>query len=327
MTRVYLTIDTEYSSGLANGACPVDRTENFARSIACFTPDGPAGITYQLKMFERHGIRAVFFVDPMPALLWGIAAIEDVVTPILNAGQDVQLHCHTEWLRLAGAGSPLRGLSGGHIKDFDFDEQCRILDWARDALVAAGAPKPVAFRAGNYGANNDTLRALAAVGLRYDSSHCPALVGTGACDIDLGAGDQLPMLYEGVIEVPAGCIAEAGGGFRHAQITALSLREMKAAIRNARNTNTTSFTLVSHSFELINRRKQAVNRVVQRRFDGLCSWLEAAHNIATANYRGTPPLHVGETNLPRRAGQQPLAPSVLRTWPRLAEQAVSNIFY
>lgn len=96
---------------------------------------------------------------------------------------------------------------------------------------------------------------------------------------------------------------------------------------NARNTNTTSFTLVSHSFELINRRKQAVNRVVQRRFDGLCSWLEAAHNIATANYRGTPPLHVGETNLPRRAGQQPLAPSVLRTWPRLAEQAVSNIFY
>ena len=106
MTSVYLTIDTEYSAALPHRPCRVDRAENFARSIACITPDGPAGITHKLELLEQYGQRAVFFVDPMPALIWGVGAIEDVVAPILAAGQEVQLHCHTEWLGLAPAGGP-----------------------------------------------------------------------------------------------------------------------------------------------------------------------------------------------------------------------------
>lgn len=77
--------------------------------------------------------------------------------------------------------------------------------------MAAGAPAPVAFRAGNYGANDDTLRALATLGITYDSSHCPALVG-GACQISLGPDDRDPELHHGVIEVPAGTIDTLGGG-------------------------------------------------------------------------------------------------------------------
>gem|GEM_PF-5039987 len=71
MTRVYITIDTEYSSGLVKDLSEASRRENFARSISCNTPEGPVGITHKLDMFERHGIKAVFFVDPMPALVWG----------------------------------------------------------------------------------------------------------------------------------------------------------------------------------------------------------------------------------------------------------------
>ena len=33
------------------------------------------------------------------------------------------------------------------MKDFTFEEQCTLLSYARDVLVAAGAPAPVAFRA------------------------------------------------------------------------------------------------------------------------------------------------------------------------------------
>lgn len=171
MTCVYITIDTEYSSGLAAGFCPVDRAENFARSVACLTPDGPAGITHKLALFEQYGIKAVFFVDPMPALIWGVAAIEDIVAPILNAGQDVQLHCHTEWLELARADNPLPGKrTGKNLYEFALEEQQQILEYARDTLVAAGAPAPVAFRAGNYGADDNTLRALGQLGLQYDIS-------------------------------------------------------------------------------------------------------------------------------------------------------------
>lgn len=322
-TRVFITIDTEYSSGLYTGPGTADRAENYARSIACITPDGPAGITHKLRLLEDHGQKAVFFVDPMPALVWGVAAIEDIVGPIIAAGQDVQLHCHTEWLAHAGSANPLPCKSAGlNIADFPFEEQCQLLDYARTTLIAAGAPDPVAFRAGNYGANDDTLRALAALGLSYDSSHCPALVGTSSCRIGLGSENRDPVGHMGILEVPIGAIGTMGGGLRHAQITALTLGEMLCAVRHARDSGLGSFTLVSHSFELINRRKLAVNHIVRRRFGGLIKTLATMRGVETANYKDSPPV------LCLTGGSaKPLPASALRTGHRLAEQFISNALY
>ena len=322
MTSVYITIDTEYSSGLVGDLSEAGRRDNFARSLACITPHGPAGITHRLDVFARHGIKAVFFVDPMPALIWGVGAIEDIVAPIIEAGQDVQLHCHTEWLAIAGAKSPLSvRREGRNLFDFSRAEQTEILEYARDILVAAGAPKPVAFRAGNYGANDDTLRALGDLGLAYDTSHCPALPN-GASRISLGANDRDPVVHEGVTEVPVGSIGTWGGGQRHAQITALSFAEMHAAIRHAHKCERPSFTLVTHSFELINRRKQSVNRIVHHRFEKLCAALANMDGVQTANYRDNPPQIA-----PLRRSSPPLPASALRTSWRYAEQLASNTLY
>ncbi|WP_298307979.1 polysaccharide deacetylase family protein [uncultured Erythrobacter sp.] len=321
MTSVFVTIDTEYSSGLVTDLSDAGRRDNFARSISCDTPEGPAGISYKLKMFERYGIKAVFFVDPMPALVWGVAAVEDVIAPILEAGQDVQLHCHTEWLGLAGDANPLASKrTGQNLYDFPVEEQFEILQFARDTLVAAGAPSPVAFRAGNYGANDDSLRALAQLGLRYDSSFCPAL--PEASRISLTPEHRCPTLHEGMIEVPVGCIGTHSGGLRHAQITALSLDEMSSAIRHASDLGCPSFTLVTHSFELINRRKLTVNPIVRRRFAGLCRLLGTTDGVATVSYRDNPPLPAGTGPSPA-----PLQANPLRTGYRYAEQLVSNTLY
>ncbi|ODS95617.1 MAG: hypothetical protein ABS49_10895 [Erythrobacter sp. SCN 62-14] len=321
MTRVYITIDTEYSSGLCVGRSRADRVENYARSIACLTPEGPAGLTHKLELLKRYGQKAVFFVDPMPALIWGIAAIEDVVEPILEAGQDVELHCHTEWLRLAGADNPLAsGRTGQNIADFPLDEQFEILSYARDVLIAAGAPPPLAFRAGNYGANDDTLRALSELGLVYDSSHTPAL--PEACRISLGPDIRDPLLHRGIIEVPVGTIGTLDGGQRHAQITALTLAEMLAAVRHARVQGRGAFVLVSHSFELINRRRLAINHLVRRRFSGLVRDLAGMRGVSTATFRDDPP--------PLAMGSEPSEPvpaTALRTGARLAEQFLSNTLY
>ncbi|MBA4045942.1 MAG: hypothetical protein C0471_16210 [Erythrobacter sp.] len=322
MLRVLITIDTEYSSGLYTGPGAADRAENFARSIACMTPDGPTGIPHKLELLKRHGQKAVFFVDPMPALIWGVAAIEDIVGPIIAAGQDVQLHCHTEWLALAGKANPLASKRTGiHLADFPFEDQCAILEYARDTLVAAGAPSPVAFRAGNYGANDATLRALATLGIAYDSSHCPALVG-GDCRISLGPDHRDPIGHMGVIEVPVGSIGTVGGGQRHAQITALTLTEMLAAIRHARDCGRDSFTLVSHSFELFNRRTMSANHIVRKRFNGLIKAVAGMRQVETGCYAHTPPM------IRLTTGQhEPLPPSAMRTGLRLAEQFVSNALY
>jgi hypothetical protein len=162
---------------------------------------------------------------------------------------------------------------------------------------------------------------LAQIGIAYDSSHCPALSG-GACRISLGPDDREPVGHMGVIEVPAGSIAAVGGGQRHAQITALTLAEMLAAIRHARDSGRGSFTLVSHSFELINRRKLAVNHIVRNRFGSLIRNLSMMRGVETGCYARTPP----QMCLTGR-DHELLPASAIRTGHRLAEQFVSNTLY
>lgn len=317
MTAVYITIDTEYAAALADRG----RAENFARSVAGETLAGSAGIFHTMQVMARYGLKGVFFVDPMPALLWGREAIVDIVHPIVEAGHDVQLHCHTEWLELAGSANPFGGRTGRNIADFAFDDQCAILEWARDMLVAAGAPPPVAFRAGNYGANDDTLRALAAIGLAYDTSHTPGIAG-GECRISLTRRHRRPIRHCGVIEVPTGCIRAIDGSLRHAQVTAISAREMLAAVRHARDHDMSSFTLVSHSFELLCRARSRVNTIVQRRFERLCKGIAELPGVETATYADTPPV-ASTAESPR-----PVLPaSRMRAGMRVAEQVISNSLF
>ena len=322
MTNIYVTIDTEYSAGLYQSLGKHARVENFARSIGCETPGGGVGISYQMDVFERHGLKGVFFVDPMPAMVWGREAIADIVGPIVERGHDVQLHLHAEWLALAGEANPLGNRTGRNMADFDLEDQATLIDYARDVLVAAGAPAPVAFRAGNYGANDDTLRALAQLGIRYETSHCPGIT-KGECAIQLGPDDRHVMEHCGVVQVPIGCIEDIGGGLRHAQLTALSSSEIIAAARHAHEQGIASFTLVSHSFELLSRDRRRINQIVKSRFEKLCAKIAADPHLRTATYRDNPPAL--ETNAGKPNNVLPF--SVLRAGPRYAEQAVGNILY
>ncbi len=319
MTRVFITIDTEYAFGIAARDPAAHWRENFARSVDCETPGGAVGIAYQMDVFERHGLRAVFFVDPVPALVWGIEPIARVVEPIVARGHDVQLHLHSEWLSLAGSANPLGTRTGINIKDFTLDEQVTLLARARELLVEAGAPPPVAFRAGNYGANDDTLRALAAIGMQYDTSHCPGFPGSHST-ITLGPRHRAPCRHHGVIEVPVGAIGGRNGGLRHAQLTALSAQEMLAAIAHARAAGVGAFSLVSHSFELLSRDRARINIFVRRRFERFCAGLARLEGVTTATYADDPPL-------PDARPVPVLAHNPVRTAARLAEQALSNAFY
>ena len=104
----------------------------------------------------------------MPALVYGLEPIQRMVEPILAAGQEVQLHLHSFWHDLARG---RRDDARFELTDFNALEQRALIETARDLLIAAGAPPPVAFRSGSYAANADTLAALRQLGLRYDSSH------------------------------------------------------------------------------------------------------------------------------------------------------------
>ncbi len=314
MLPVLITIDTEYSSGLYASGEGRDRARNFDLSIACRGPRGESGIHYQLEVLSRHGLTGVFFVDPMPALVWGQEAVDAIVHPILEAGHEVQLHCHTEWLDHA-EGDPFGSERGLNIKDFALETQAEILDFARARLIEAGAPSPSMFRAGNYGANDDTLRALKQIGIERDTSHSPGFAES-ACAIDLPMGRFNPVMHCGVEEWPIAGIATRSG-FRHGQITALSFGEMAAAIDHAAVSGWPAFILVSHSFEFFNRAKGKPNPVLMRRFERLCEWLG---NSTIAKGSGTEAL--GE--IPANPATPPLPYKPLRTAARLAEQALAN---
>ena len=321
MVQVYITIDTEYEFGFTAKHGHGSRAANFDRAIRGRTPDGDAGIFHQMDVMDAHGLKAVFFVDPMPALLWGKRAVADVVEPVLKRGHDVQLHMHTEWLALLGDRNPLGRRTGTSMKEFTADEQRVLIERGIELLMAAGAPRPVAFRAGNYAANDDTLRALAEAGIAYDTSHPPAL-SNGECEIGLGAEHRRPLERLGVIEVPIGCIGDAFGGLRHAQITALSYRETAAALRHARDNAIGDFTLVSHSFELLCRQRKRINRIVRRRFEKVCATIAGMKGVTTATYAGQPP------QLARRTVDAPvLPPAPLLNGERMIEQAVANALY
>ncbi|WP_435419238.1 hypothetical protein WAB17_06710 [Parerythrobacter aurantius] len=325
MLPVLLTIDTEYSAGLFAAGIARDPEESYRRCVGCDTADGPAGIHYQMDVFDRHGLTATFFVDPMPSLVWGIGPIERIVKPILERGHDVQLHLHTEWLALA-PDKPWPGKTGQTLADFGYEDQLSLLDYAAGQLMAAGAPMPAAFRAGNYGADDATLRALAQLGIRYDTSHAPG-IPSSACRISLGSEDIAPVIHHGTLEIPIGLIGGPRGGARHAQITALSHSELAAGVRHAREADWPAFVIVSHSFELVNRRRQLANRIVQRRFERFCEWLGDAARCSTLPFGDLDP-----DMLLRRTQDEvrPLAPlphSLPRTAWRMGEQALANYLY
>ncbi|MBL4716990.1 MAG: polysaccharide deacetylase family protein [Erythrobacter sp.] len=319
MTAVYITIDTEYSAGLAIRLGLHAREAVYARSIAGHTADGAVGIEHQMEVMDAHGIKGVFFVDPMPALVWGTKAIAEVIEPILARGHEVQLHLHPEWMEIAGDANPLGARTGRNLHDFTEDEQVELLELAREYLMQAGAPAPTAFRAGNYGADDATLRALHRVGIRYDSSHVPGIAGSD-CRIGLTSANREVVRREGTIEVPVGSIRSFRGQ-RHAQITALSHWEMAAALRFCVREGVAMFNIVSHSFELMSHDRTRANAIVRGRFARFCETVAATPGAHGATFTSRPP-QIGDGT-----GAAGMPHSEIRSAARVAEQLASNALY
>lgn len=308
MTPVFLTIDTEFA--WRHHAAGLDAVGIYARSIE---PAG-VGLTYQLRVLARHGLRACFFVDPMPALVHGAASLERIVATILAAGQEVQLHCHPSWTG-ARAGDGGRAHARFNLCEYDAVGQRELIVRARDLLVAAGAPPPIAFRAGAYAADDHTLAVLAALGFAYDSSHNG--VEPGGLNLPRDAIGAIER--GGVLELPVTLIRDLPGNLRPFQVCALSNAESDRALVHAARSRHAAVTIVNHSFELANRAGTRANAVHVHRFETLCATLAARRDVLpTVHFSDRPALVLGHDD-------RPLPASRLRTRWRQTEQLWSNL--
>ncbi|MGE4429848.1 MAG: hypothetical protein AB7E05_03790 [Sphingobium sp.] len=319
MTQALITIDTELSAGKQARGFSLDA--NYDSSFAGRVGDEHFGVGWLMEQMSAYGIRGVFLIDPMPALVHGPEIVERMVHPILSAGHDVQVHIHTEWLQWA-KDSPVEGRTGRNIGDFSLNDQVKLIKWARDALIHAGAPPPIAFRAGNFGANDDTLRALDRIGLRWDSSFNPVYAGR-ECRMSLSPELVEPVHVGRVIEVPVASIYDRPGRFRPAQICALSTTEMVQALHHATATGAHSFAVVTHSFEMLSRDRKRPNRTVMKRHKALCRAIGTHAHIRPATFADLPEpsRHRGNDSGKR------LPASRIRTWARMGQQAYSHWRY
>ncbi len=310
-TRVFLTIDTELM--WRHHAAGLDADTIVERSLE---PAG-VGIGWQLARLADHGLKATFFVDPMPALIYGLDPIKRVVGAILEAGQEVQLHLHPNWTGASCEDRRATALSFELI-DYEFAEQVELIAGASDLLTAAGAPDPVAFRAGSYAASDDTLAALAELDFRYDSSHNGSEHPWPSA-VSLPPRQIAPIEHRGIIEVPVTLIEDIAGHLRHFQICALSAAEMRDALDHAVRESHAAVTIVGHGFELANRAGTRPNAVHVRRFETLCRMLAQRQGaMVTTHFDERPQLRLGQED-------SPLAPNALRTRLRQAEQLWSNL--
>ena len=152
MKKVIITVDTESHIG----SNPVERL------IMGKLDNGVcAGIPLIMDICEQHGTKGLFFVDFAEAWDYGEESIKRVVDCILDRGHDIGMHIHPDHI------ADKRKL---FLSDYSYNEQYEIINRCTDLYEKMVGRNPLAFRAGKYGANRETLDILTKLDYKADFS-------------------------------------------------------------------------------------------------------------------------------------------------------------
>jgi len=293
--------------------------EDFRRCILGPTPRGDFGLPFQLKRLKERNLKGIFLVDAMFASVFGLAYLKEIVDLVRGEGQEVQLHIHTEWVEQAEGLLP--GKRGRNIRDFSREDQGTIIRASLENMARCNVEGITAFRAGNFGANWDTLEALAAEGILFDTSYNIPYIGS-TCDLRTDPPLVQPKRYDGIIEFPITFFDQGRGRYRHAQIGSCSFSELTCMMEQALARGWHSFQVLSHNFELMNRAKDRPDPIMVRRFDRFLDFLAAGRDRFPTAWFGD--LEPGE--VPTDIRSAPLRSHWMRTACRYGEQIARRLF-
>lgn len=319
MLDVFFTVDVEI---WCDGWHRIDERfpDSFKRYIYGPTAKGNYGLPYTLEVLSDHGLTGVFFVEPLFSRRFGSQPLAEIVGLLREDAQEIQLHLHTEWVDEAI--EPLLAHSHSkrqHLHYFSLEEQTTLIAIGRQLIEEAGGREVTAFRAGSFGFNEDTLRALAANGIRFDSSYNACFFGR---DSGVLPGTIMvdPVELQGVCEYPMTVFKDGTKSLRHAQLTSCSYTEMEGLLWQALEARRNSFVILSHNFEMLNSAKNRPDTVVVERFRKLCAFLH--RNRDSFRVRGFNGLQ------PKIAQIQPspLVSPLWKTGARMLEQAYRRRF-
>ena len=315
MLDVFFSVDVEI---WCNGWDNLDENfpDAFRRYVYGQTARGNFGLPYTVRVLRDHGLKGVFFVETLFSTRFGSQPLEEIVGLIREGVQEVQLHLHPEWVDESV--EPLLEnveRKRQHLRYYTRAEQEILVAAGKRLIAHAGGGECTAFRAGSFAFNRDTLGALAANGIRFDSSYNASQFGADSGVVP-GLTVVEPIECEGVHEYPMTVFDDGSGSLRHAQLTACSYGELESLLWKALETDRSAFVILSHNFELLNEAKNRPDEVVVKRFRKLCSFLD--RNRDSFRVR---PFHGLQARSALQQQPTPLRSPIWRTGARILEQA------
>ena len=285
MLQVLLTIDTECSLGGAwenSSLKPVDPELSVLGKIG----SEYFGTPRIMDILDENDLRGIFFLEVFAGMSGPRTALRDAYSQIAKRGHDVQLHLHPihYYYHLRKEGMlDLEQLP----KDKDMfaahplEKQAEMLQAGINIFRDMIGKNPVAFRAGNFGADIKTLDALQSVGIRFDSSFNASYTHTD-CKLDSGGAINRTWQHGGIWEIPITNFQTGGwglAGLKQLNINAVSLWEMKSVLDQAARIGLRTVNFIAHSFSLfkvsdLQFRKLRPDRLVLSRLHGLCRYLK-----------------------------------------------------
>jgi hypothetical protein len=265
---------------------------------------------------QEYRLTGVFFIEPLFSTRFGLDPLAEIIGLVQDGGQETQLHLHTEWVDESR--QPLLDnitAKRQFLHYFSLQEQITLIRAGTQLINSAGGQHITAFRAGGFGCNRDTLRALAANRIPFDTSYNASIFGPESGISPHGLLVE-PAECEGVYEYPMAVFSGGTRTLRHVQLTACSFREMEGLLWQALESRRKAFVILSHNFELLNESMSRPDEIVVSRFRKLCTFLDRHRDcFRVRGFKGLTPALAG-------AQPPPLKSSMWKTGLRVLEQGM-----
>lgn len=196
------------------------------------------GVEKIVEIFNNESITGSFFTNVYEYPVWGISEMEKIVRLIHDAGQDVELHTHPIWIDEKRR---------ENMYELSYREQFGVIKSGADFIASVTGKYPASHRAGAYGFNADTLRAVKDAGLICDSSN---FYGHKFCKEVITKNELVK--YNGILEAPVTYI-EVNGRYLKTDIDWLDEKSIIAFCNSVLKDETKNFVnIFMHSYSLYN---------------------------------------------------------------------------
>jgi hypothetical protein len=237
---------------------PESRPLSINKTIFCRLGDVTYGLPLIVEELNKYNFRATFFTEVFFSQCLGDDQAKIVIDYLLEKQQDVQLHAHPVFRNYSLAlreGTPeafrrYRAL-GDALSSKDIDTQYELLSEASVLFRSLVGVHPVAFRAGGFRGDHNTLVALLRLGILIDSSYNPSIAAS------FPQNRPLPNIVQRINEIIEMPLTNARSGLNQSRdwkpmaISSVSFAELKAVLKQAHAGDVRDVVLILHPFSMV----------------------------------------------------------------------------